>query len=47
MPKRNPTPMKREAADRIASKTAIPNGVEALSNSFVSRADAVVQRKVA
>lgn len=38
------TPMTREAASRIASATATKNGGKISPKSFVSRADATVQR---
>ncbi len=43
--KPTPTPMTREAVSRIARATAKKSGGQIPAKSFVSRADAVVQRQ--
>lgn len=45
MRKGKSTPMTRDAASRIASETAKKNGGKIPTDSFASRADAIVQKR--
>lgn len=44
MPKSKPTPMNREAVSRITKARTLKQGDPIPANSFISRADATVQR---